>query len=512
MIGALMPAWFSAVLATAVVDHFAKPKVAPWRRRSARVIGLSLTATSWLFILFFAISGRAWFAAACTVGIVGLLTAVSNVKFMALREPVVFSDLALFVQSIRHPRLYFPHLSRTQLFSAAVGMALFVLAFWLDSVRQQLAYDVLALLWIALFLLARMLARGVSVSLVPEADQAQHGYFPIFVTYLLNGLSFQEIQLVREQLNASPYASRGCNASTITSHDRAGLPDVVVIQSESFFDIRKTGLTVKRDLFENFDTLRKSGVCAGTLVVPAWGANTMRTEHAFLSGLPNTVLRYASFYPYAFVRQATPGMPWAFRAKGYRCTAVHPYSGDFFFRRKVFPRMGFDDFVDEAGFSDAVADGPYLSDEAVTDWLIRKLDDSTDQPQYLFAITIENHGPFHLETATKEEADALYEMPDGKAIDNLTVYLRHLGNADKMMGRLREFLVSRKRNTLLCLYGDHVPAISDVYDALHTNPRNSDYAIWCNYQAEVPGATSEQGLQYTPEQLGITLARLAGAL
>jgi phosphoglycerol transferase MdoB-like AlkP superfamily enzyme len=512
MINTLVIAWAATVLATCALDILAKPRVAPWHRRTARALLIHVGSATWLFVLFLLPWGRAWFALVCTVGLLGLLVAVNNAKVKALREPVVFSDLALFAQSIRHPRLYFPYLSWVQLLAVVPAIALFAMAFWFDSALNQMSTGILGLLWIVLFLFQVWLTRGMKVTLNPETDQAQHGYFCVFVTYLLNGLSLPEIRHVQAQLKASPYANISVRTSAKSGRENADAPDVVVVQCESFFDIRQTGLGIEAGLLGHFDALKRSAICAGALAVPAWGANTMRTEHAFLSGLSNAALRYARFYPYAFVTGATPAMPRAFQARGYRCTAVHPYASEFFLRHKVFPRLGFDEFVDEASFMDAAHEGPYVGDAAVTDWLIERLEEPADQPRFVFAITIENHGPFHLEKATAIEADALYRRPNGPAIDDLTVYLRHLANANKMLGRLQDFLAHRQRKTLLCFYGDHVPAMGHVYEALNANPQNSDFLIWGNHGIanQAAGASGAQCL--TPEQLGLRMARIAGVL
>jgi hypothetical protein len=508
VIGVLATAWAFTVLVSAALDILAKPKVAPWRHRRSRPIALHIAAVTWIYLLFFLLWGRAWFAMLCTTGLIGLLVAVNDAKFSALREPVVFSDLALFAQSIRHPRLYFPYLSWVQLFAVVPSVALFAWTFWFDRGLDQIPTIFLSLAWFALFILQLGLAKGLSVTLNPESDQAQHGFFCVFVAYLLNGLSLREIRDVQTQLKASPYAKISVITSNKSGSAPNSMPDVVVVQSESFFDIRKTGLKLAPGLLSHFDALKQSGICSGELVVPAWGANTMRTEHAFLSGLSNAALGYASFYPYAFVAGATPAMPRAFQARGYRCTAVHPYPSDFFMRRTVFPRLGFDEFVDETQFSNSLREGPYVSDQAVTDWLIRKLDQAVESPQFLFAITMENHGPLHLEKATELEADSLYQRFNGPVIDDLTVYLRHLANANKMLGQLHDYFSQRQRRTLLCFYGDHVPGMGHVFEALKVNPKNTDYLVWANYKTGL--ALDKPSL--TSEQLGLKLTGAAGLM
>ncbi len=511
-LGSLVAAWLATLLASMALDLRASPRVAPWRARGVRPVVLHLATVSWLFVLFMALWGRAWFALAGALGLFALLVVVNNAKFKALREPVVFSDLALFAQSLRHPRLYFPYLSWLQAAAAVPAVALFATAFGLDAWRYPVAAEVWWLLCLVLFGLQVGLVQGMRVTLDPERDQGTWGFFCVFVSYLVKGLSPRELRQVQAQFKASPYAQVQVRTSRKSAPDKADAPDVLVVQSESFFDIRKTGLALQPGLLAHFDSLRQSGLGAGELSVPAWGANTMRTEHAFLSGLPNAALRYARFYPYAFVRGSTPALPQAFKARAYACTAVHPYASEFFFRHKVFPRLGFDAFVDRAHFADAAYAGPYVSDAAVTDCLIERLEQASGQAQFIFAITMENHGPLHLEKATAQEALALYQRPDGQAIDDLTVYVRHLAHADQMLGRLQAYLAQRQRKTVLCFYGDHVPGMGAVYDRLGANPLHSDYLLWSNFEmANRPGlARDAQCL--TPEQLGLRLACLAGVL
>jgi hypothetical protein len=49
-----------------------------------------------------------------------------------------------------------------------------------------------------------------------------------------------------------------------------------------------------------------------------------------------------------------------------------------------------------------------------------------------------------------------------------------------MVARLIAHLKKRKRKTVLCFYGDHVPALPTVFNALNADPVRSDYFIWRN--------------------------------
>ncbi|WP_230413205.1 LTA synthase family protein [Paraburkholderia antibiotica] len=295
---------------------------------------------------------------------------------------------------------------------------------------------------------------------------------------------------------------RAAAASPFSSGCPEVQPDVIVVQSESYFDARRLGEGVSGAPYAHFDRARRESFEQGELAVPAWGANTMRSEFAMLTGLTSAALGYARFYPYMFVRRACASLAGYFRRGGYRSVAVHPYYADFFGRRRAFAHMQFDSFLDIEHFDDASCVGPYVGDLAVADKLISLLQASDDKPMFAFAITMENHGPLHLETVACGEATARHTLGEDARWHDLTAYLRHVENADAMIGRLTAYLRQRGRPTVLCFYGDHVPAMSSVFDALETEPTRSDYFIWRNFGSDI-GTRRDVGV----ETLGSTIQR-----
>ncbi len=329
---------------------------------------------------------------------------------------------------------------------------------------------------IFVFMLTRHYSRALPLTLDPGIDQQRHGFFTVFVAYLLNGLRPATFDAFRRATEASPFAFAM----------RSMRPDVIVIQSESFFDATRISPSVAPTLFANFDRACSEAASYGALAVPAWGANTMRTEFAVLTGVPSSQLGYARFYPYAFVRRACASIAAWFRQEGYKTVAVHPYYGDFFGRRRVFPLLGFEQFLDIASFGGAPRAGPYIADAAVLDAVINELEAPRDTPLFVFAMTMENHGPLHLEQVLPGESSSRHTLGEDASWRDLTAYLRHIENADAMIGRLLDYLRTRDRETVVCFYGDHVPALHHVFQKLGVSPQRSDYFIWRNYGADTP--------------------------
>jgi hypothetical protein len=357
-------------------------------RRSVAAFVLHALAVSFIFLSVALVSDRLRFSAFVAIALVGLMAAVSNAKYESLREPFVFTDLSLFSQLFAHPRLYLPFLSGGKVLAIVAGVAVMVVCFLLDAPQPARPVAAELLGAAACLVSACLLAARLPLSLAAVDDQRRHGFIAVFVAYLLNGLRPATLRHLNNALDTGPYAS-GSPSSR---------PDVIVIQSESFFDARRLDASIKPSLLARFDAARSESVQSGELTVPAWGANTMRTEFAMLTGLPESRLGYARFYPYAFVRRACASLASWFRRAGYTTLAIHPYYADFFGRDRVFKLLHFDRFLDISAFAHAPRVGPYVADAAVADAIIGALEAPRDQPAFIFAMTMESHGPLHLET------------------------------------------------------------------------------------------------------------------
>ncbi|RQS89133.1 LTA synthase family protein [Burkholderia contaminans] len=474
MTGATWLAFAVAAGASFLPDRIAVPR-APLRRRADALL-LHVLSVVFLASLMLLVTARPIFSSSVAVALVGLVAVVSNAKYESLREPFVFTDLSLFSQLFSHPRLYLPFLSAGKIVAIGVGIVLVVAGYLAEA--PVTPRPVLALAVVVAFtsLLARYIAARLPLALDAEEDQRRHGFFAVFIAYLLNGMRPATFEAFRRAVEAGPFA---------TGTPALG-PDIIVIQSESLFDVRRISPAITPTVLSHFDRARSEAVCYGELSVPAWGANTMRTEFAMLTGLAYEQLGYARFYPYAFVRRACASIARWFGQAGYGTAAIHPYYADFFGRNRVFPLLGFDKFLDIEHFADAPRAGPYISDAAVLDAVLTELEAARDKPRFVFAMTMENHGPLHLEQVLPGESSSRHTLGEGTAWRDLTAYLRHIENADAMIGRLLDHLRASDRETVVCFYGDHVPALPHVFEKLGVSPQTSDYFIWRNYGTDAP--------------------------
>ena len=245
----------------------------------------------------------------------------------------------------------------------------------------------------------------------------------------------------------------------------------------------------------------------GKLQVPVWGANTVRTEFAFLAGVAAEKLGVHRFNPYRrLARQEVPTLAGFLRNLGYRTVCVHPYPAGFYNRDKVFPLLGFDEFIDIRSLAGAEKTGPYIGDVAVAEKVCALLGDSSGQPIFVFVITMENHGPLHWEKVPAGDVERLYSIPPPDACDDLTIYLRHLRNADRMVGMLRDRLEALPGSGWLCWFGDHVPIMASVYETMGMPDGRTDYMIWGKCDSRCDGTH----LDMEVDKLGVLLLQKMG--
>jgi Sulfatase len=434
----------------------------------------ALHAGLWLLVFtgVLLVVQRPWFAMLLASAFLLLIVVISNAKFKSLAEPFTVQDFRYLKDAIRYPRLYLPFLGWGKALIAILGVLLaLVIGFLVEPVAGGgvlgLSVAIVGLLFGSAFLLWLGNRQVPEPVFEPVDDLTRFGLLASLWAY---ARALRKLPMVADSLVIDP-----------TIGFLAHRPHLVAVQSESFFDPRGLLPGIKPEVLAAFDAAKDEGRAFGTLSVPALGANTVRSEFAFLSGVDDSNLGAHKFNPYESVLKGwqVETLPKLLRRLGYRTVCIHPYVAGFYSRDRVFPLLGIDEFIDVSAFDGAERAGHYVSDAAVTDKVLEVLA-AAQEPTFVFVITMENHGPLHLEHVSTDELGALYESAPPTGFDDLSAYLRHLKNADQMVARLTSAFDQMPTPVSLCWYGDHVPIMPDVYDRLQFWPRDSDYLIWDN--------------------------------
>ncbi|WP_251319029.1 LTA synthase family protein [Flintibacter muris] len=244
--------------------------------------------------------------------------------------------------------------------------------------------------------------------------------------------------------------------------------DVILVLSESFCDLREIpGLTFSQNPLPRYDELLSRDNCySGSTYTNAIGGGTVRPEFEILTGLSTEALPSGAT-PYEYVDHALEGYVSNYKDAGYRTIAMHPYDPNFYARINAYPWLGFDAFygwdeLDQMG--ELTYKRGYTTDQSL-EVLMEQVLDQSEQPTFLFTITMQNHQPFN---PLPQEEIALTVTSDKLSQENLdavTTYTQGLFDADQMLGALADYVDGRERPTLLIFFGDHKPTLGVNWSA-----------------------------------------------
>jgi len=478
-LSALLPSLIIGLVLSFAIEQVFKPRFqVPWRRPLPAIaahLGL------WLgyFVLGFVLCRRPWLAMLFSTAIFACLIVVNNAKYQSLREFFVYQDNDYFYDCLKHPRLYFPFLG---IIPTALTLTTIALALWagvtLEAPFTQgnslpaVWLGIAVVLGVACVLLQYGASNVSALRFDPAYDLKTQGFFGAYWLYRR-----------AEQLPSVDLTKRSSLPKPSAVKTPRVLPNIVVIQSESFFDPRRVYPQVKAEVLQHFDRVKSEADLQGLFEVPAWGANTVRTEFSFLTGVDVLKLCVDRFNPYRrLINFGVPSLARLLQQQGYRTICVHPYPASFYKRDKLFPMLGFDQFVDITEFEVVTkqrkGDCHFVGDEVVADKVLELLGQESEQPTFVFVITMENHGPLHLESLPEKDKQEWLTEPLPEGCEDLGAYLRHIGHADQMVKKLTEGLASAGRPGTLAWYGDHVPIMEKVYQQLGTPNGDTDYFIW----------------------------------
>ena len=483
--------WMPLILAATgpfLAESFVKSGTDDPTPRSDLFYVLSPLLGMLVFATFLSITGYISMAALLIVVTYGGLTVISNLKVKVLRDPFIAHDFENARHLFLHPEFYINHIGLGRVIGifALIGIvAGFCIA--LDTpiaARQTLlppiiAYGLGLAGWLpVLAILSRAgkalihegKARVLGIDRHPRRDVARFGLFPAMLLYGL---------LLMDRRGKTP-----------TPWNRASGPapceptsDIVVIQSESYFDIARFYRQLEKNAafrWKTLDALTENGTQVGRLDVPAWGAYTMQTEMSFLTGIDIAALGIDWINPYLkYAHQPVWSIAHALKEAGYRTICIHPAHKGFFRRDSVMPHLGFDAFLGIEAFPGAERFGPYVSDRALGDKIDTLLSEGAGcgQPSFIFAISIESHGPweagrFH---GLMNEDDLVAGDPTGNLA--FALYRQHLENALALFGRLQH-VPNGLPDRVIAMYGDHQPALGDVFSAAGFDDSDVDYLLW----------------------------------
>lgn len=234
-------------------------------------------------------------------------------------------------------------------------------------------------------------------------------------------------------------------------------PDVIMIMSESLWDpTRLSNVSLSRDPMPNIRSRQ-----SGNVFSPEFGGMTANVEFEALTGFSNAFLPYGSIPYQQYVRQPIPSLATFFRAEGYSAIAMHPFQDWFWNRREVYKSFGFEEFRSEETLPAMEKRGMFASDEALTSEIIQTVD-AAEKPLFLFTVTLQGHGPYEPNRYGQNTVSVSGPL-SASAAEALSTYAQGVSEADDSLARLIDWAKKRERETVIVLFGDHLPPLGQIY-------------------------------------------------
>lgn len=329
-------------------------------------------------------------------------------------------------------------------------------------------------------------------------------YFKPQETFQKNGMYITFVKsikdlIVEEPEGYSPNAVKEIAAEypgtdAVVSENDA--PNIIMVMDEAFTDFSSfSDLKINKDCMPFFHSLNENAI-KGQLFVSIFGGGTAGTEFEALTSntmafVPNGITVYTTYIYDPMASMAT-----VLKSQNYGgFIAMHPYKGNGYKRDKVYPLLGFNQFITRDDFaSDTDRVGRHISDVGNIDRIISEYENyrkNNDKPFYLFNVTMQNHSPFNSQ-GVSDDIKLGYDIDAPEA----SQYVNLMKHTDDALKKLVEYFENKDERTIIVFFGDHQPQLEsefyseiknaynldDVYKKMFK--RNTQFVIWANYDIE----------------------------
>ena len=139
--------------------------------------------------------------------------------------------------------------------------------------------------------------------------------------------------------------------------------------------------------------------------------------------------------------------------------------------------------------------GGWANDDLIYQSIHAQLQQSKDQPQFIYAITVENHFNYNDDRFVKDNFKITKDSISDVNKRQLNTYLSGMQRADQHFKTLIDEAKKIERPTMIIFFGDHLPNLGQVFDqfgfyanaeekAQKNNPKffSTPLAVWSNFE------------------------------
>lgn len=264
-------------------------------------------------------------------------------------------------------------------------------------------------------------------------------------------------------------------------------PNIICVLLESFCDPEEINfLETSEDPIPTFHYL-EDNFSSGYLTVPVVGAGTANTEFEVLTGMSMQYFGTGE-YPYKTILKKTDCEAIASDLSkiGYSSHVVHNNGGNFYSRANAFSMMGFDTFTSKElmNITALTPNGSWSTDDILVNETMKTLD-ATPGSDFTYTITVCTHGDYPTEPVIENPAITVSGVDDEAQANQWTYYVNQLNASDRFITSLIDRLSQRDEDTVVVMFGDHLPTMGLTDDDMKSEDiYKTKYITWNNFGLE----------------------------
>lgn len=290
----------------------------------------------------------------------------------------------------------------------------------------------------------------------------------------------------------STYGSSEQRAAAVAQFNEIK-PTVIAVMNESFTDLSCFEQLKAAGYFgPNYYNSLPDTLVRGTMLASVTGGGTANSEFEFLTGATTAFVGVGKI-PYQLYQMSdVDSLAKDLKELGYVATAMHPQNPVNYHRDKIYQQLGFGEFLSIDDFGDAPFYHNGVCDYVTYDKILELLR-TDERPQFIFDVTMQNHGGYEIGSVPAEELTNYWvEGASENTNAMLNTYLTCISASDRDL----EYFINELRNigrpVVLVFFGDHQPSIAtSLNDELYPQEdtashafrvHQSTYFVWANYE------------------------------
>ncbi|MBQ8044367.1 MAG: LTA synthase family protein [Clostridia bacterium] len=439
-----------------------------------------------LFIVF-GITNKSTLSISIVTAIVVAVSIINQIKISYMSEPVYLSD----VKYLKNIGEIFKMVDSTFLFtvkqyipSTIIIISVVVLLIYIlikkgtnvriKNRRNRVLVILIPLAIILLLFFPNKITKKLYLNLFYNADDRKnYDYFVSTMEYysrygviagiygqFLEGQIFEPNEYDENHLANTLESVARENESELSM----GKPNIIVILSESFWDISKLDeIEFDKQVTPNFSKLKDQGILF-EMISPSYGGTTANVEMELLTGF-NLAYYNNGYMPYLQLYDSTikarPSIIEELNNNGYTTKITSCTSEQFFNRNEVYTNFGTDQKIYLNNVSYENYKGQYLSDEYLTNQIINELETKGENEKlFSMTLTIQQHMPYVYEKYDEYDIQIVSSNLDEQMEETVLAYAQGVYDADKELGRLNKYIQKFDEPTIIVFFGDHLPYLN----------------------------------------------------